>query len=297
MKPKAVTLAVTLVAAVNAVVLAGVWYNRTGSPDATVVLTERELPVAAYRGPWSKEDTGLELRIRWHRPRPGNDWLDRAKLEAMGFDAKQMDAWENAKTRPRAKQLASRQVFVVLEYDGPAWSAYLKRRERQLARLEAKVRKGAEPERKLKAGREALKRLRRGGSRLFAVDAGANAAALRRHYPDTRHYLIVPAVVRAVYGWSNKDKQGQVSGYIRRLLPATLHVSAAQARRLPEESKSQRSWGYYYGGAGGLDRAPLYEVTLHYGRRHEGWFGAIRPLHGQGQDTDAAPDSSGGRAR
>jgi hypothetical protein len=70
----------------NAVALVGVARNRSGEPEAEVLLTERELPFA----PWTDETTGVFLRLEWQRSLPGSKvetpWLDRAKLESLGFD-------------------------------------------------------------------------------------------------------------------------------------------------------------------------------------------------------------------
>lgn len=266
--------ALALVLVVNAFVLGRVWYNRSGPPDATVTMTERELPIA-WRGAWSREDTGVALRINWQHQ--DQDWLDRAKLASLGFETADPASRSKGKSRPHPGALLSRRVFIVLEYDGPAWRAFLHQKEDQVASLRTEVRQGKTPQRRLDSARKQLERLRRGGSRLFAVDAGTDAAALRRHYADRGRYLIVPGVVRARYGWSHQDKRNRVYGYITRLLPATLHVSAARAQRLPGPSE-RRPRRYYYGTRGrAIDGAPRYRVTVHYGRRHEAWIGAIEP--------------------
>jgi len=84
MKRIGLFLAIMLVIVINLTVLAGVWYNRSGPPEAVVTLTERELPL------WSTQegDSGIALRTAYRRPEFGEDetWLDRAKLEELGFD-------------------------------------------------------------------------------------------------------------------------------------------------------------------------------------------------------------------
>ena len=53
MKKYGLIAAIALIVLTNVVVLAGVAYNRSGEPDATVTLTERELNLA---GSWRLED-------------------------------------------------------------------------------------------------------------------------------------------------------------------------------------------------------------------------------------------------
>ena len=70
--------AVAVVLAANTWVLVGVALNRSGTPSAVVELTERE----AHLVRMGEENTGLTVRLVWAGPA---DWLDRAKLEELGF--------------------------------------------------------------------------------------------------------------------------------------------------------------------------------------------------------------------
>jgi len=80
MKRIGLFLAIMLVIVVNIMLLAGVWYNRTGPPDAVITLTERELPLLNAQ----EDDSGIALRIAYRTQ--NETWLDRAKLEELGFD-------------------------------------------------------------------------------------------------------------------------------------------------------------------------------------------------------------------
>jgi hypothetical protein len=84
MKRIGLFLAIMLVVVVNITLLAGVWYNRTGPPDAVITLTERELPLMNAQ----EDDSGIALRIAYRKAEHDQDerWLDRAKLEELGFD-------------------------------------------------------------------------------------------------------------------------------------------------------------------------------------------------------------------
>ena len=75
-----------LIAATNAVVLAGVAWNRSGGPEATLALTQREVTLLAFH---IGEDTGLALYLAlggdpwWEAG--AKTWLDRDKLAGLGF--------------------------------------------------------------------------------------------------------------------------------------------------------------------------------------------------------------------
>jgi hypothetical protein len=108
MKRTGLLLAVMLVIVVNLVALSGVWFNRTGAPDAVVTLTERELLLM----PSEDDDSGIALRLSWSSEDPeerwDNPWLDRDKLEELGFNCPPADIDHNVSQH--------RQLFVVLEY-------------------------------------------------------------------------------------------------------------------------------------------------------------------------------------
>ena len=97
-------------------------------------------------------------------------------------------------------------------------------------------------------------------SRLFAVDAGLDPAALREKYPDRSHYAIVPGLVRlASYRRGMDDVP---VGYVENLSVASVNVPAryrapfASAYKDTEEARP---------GAGN------FEVTVAFGRRLEPW--------------------------
>jgi hypothetical protein len=99
-----------LVIVVNITLLAGVWHNRSGPPDALVTLTERELTLVGAR----EDDSSIALRIAFRRPgfEEEESWFDRAKLEELGFDYPDDEA-------PRDIHRI-RSVFLVLELEEEA---------------------------------------------------------------------------------------------------------------------------------------------------------------------------------
>jgi hypothetical protein len=79
--------------------------NRSGEPEAVLVLTERELRLPARQA----ENTALTLALVFEPPRQAREavrapgWFDRATLESVGFDCSRPLTAENAdyyRTRP-----------------------------------------------------------------------------------------------------------------------------------------------------------------------------------------------------
>jgi hypothetical protein len=193
-----------LLALTNGVALGGVAWNRFGQPDATLRLTQRELWTPNIRSDGREnENSGLALRLNWRTlPAPstkeasyglavdgGNSpgWLDAAKLRSLGFAA-----FVPSRNRPeddgaRRHWQTTRSVLVVLELDGPASQEALRRAQAYAA---APVDKDSSASDK-KEAQQALERESVSGSRLFAIDAGVDAATLRATYPDRSKYAIV----------------------------------------------------------------------------------------------------------
>jgi hypothetical protein len=137
--------------------------NRSGSPDSEVTLSERELSIVR-----PTDQSGLFLRLNWARPGrerqstgPGSeaagDWLDTARLGALGFDCSvppsSPDAAEHYERQP------SIAAFVALKLDADG--------------------EGGDP----------LK------SRLVGLDASRDASDLRRRFPDRQAVIVLPANV------------------------------------------------------------------------------------------------------
>lgn len=186
-------VAAAVILVTNGVVLTEVARNRSGGPIETIQLTERELPLN-FR---EKENTGVEVRLNWRRFSLGADefsWLDRPKLEGLGFDY--MRAMQDPLHPP-----LPRPAFVALEYNGPAWEKWLNSTQR------SKQPFGTQPEMY---------------SRLFPVDVASTPEVLLRKYPDRAKYLIVIGMVQL----SPITRQGhlQLLSSISQLLPDSIHV-------------------------------------------------------------------------
>ena len=259
---------VALILSVNAVVLAGVAYNRSGDPTSTLQLSEREL----RHGPLSsKENSGVSLNLVW-RVRHGNDapdadWLDQAKLAALGFDV----ASERAERK--YKRWRSKEVLLVLELDGPAYRQALARAQ-QKADDEEKLLLAnpgnKEFERRAKRAREAAENEARQASRLFVVDAGLDVEALRAQYPDPTRSLIVRGQIRPQR--VTHDRQDRLSGHISALSVAQINVPLEFQPALKQ--------------AAAIDKAASFSATVAFGKRLEPWLVALTEKEDEKQAND-----------
>lgn len=232
MRHNGLLFAAAIILVTNAFVLFGVARNRSGQPQQLIQLTERELPMN-YRG---NEDTGVSLRLQWEQPYLGiaspYPWLDRVKLESLGFDC------EGALRDPKRRPL-DRPAFLVLEYNGAAWEEWQKSID------ERKVAPGF-----LKAAQ----------SRLFVIDAAKTPEPLLAKYTDRKKYLIARGVVRLfVNTWDQKTQNPRLQASISELLPGTIHAPLPLSNMLANRSASTPAADFHYA------------VTLAYGRRFEPW--------------------------
>ncbi|QKT02784.1 DUF4824 family protein [Ectothiorhodospiraceae bacterium 2226] len=273
MKRAGLLWALGLLVLVNGAVLAGAAWNRAGAPDAELLLTERELPLA-YN--WrSGENSGVRLALTLAREAGSPRWLDEGKLRELGFEPQRF-----VREAARYKTPLPRRAYVVLEFDGPAWAALVEERVEALARMPALVEAGKQTAEQLRHAERELARVRVAGSRLVPVDAGKEPAALRERYPDRSRYAIVPAEIRML---------SHPQGYISRLLTRSIHVpapfhpalQAATARPHAGDAASdagRKGADPWQVAAYDYRSPPRYAVSLRYGQRNEPWIEDIRVL-------------------
>jgi hypothetical protein len=254
-----------LIAATNAVVLAGAAWNRSGEPDSIVRLSQREL-VVPYAWGMRSENSGVSLQIRWRvANRQGlgynraPDWLNGAKLGELGFDVS-----APADARRIAKQLP-REVLLVLELDGDAYRRALAEAEGLLK--DARARLAANPaDRSAKNAADGAERRfareRDDESRLFVIDAGRDLSALRARYPDRARYVIARGKVQ-LYATALRGGPG-LSGYITELSVPEINVPA-RYRRLFGAARAPYA-------VAAAKPGPGYEVGVAFGRRLEPWI-------------------------
>jgi len=266
-----------LIALTNAIALGGVAYNRSGEPESVLKLTQRELWQPHGYG-LDREEGGLQLSVRWrvltadpamafyadHQGTP--EWLDEAKLASLGFDVSQPPAARRASWR-YDRQLP-KEALVVLELDGPARQKALERARERAAKEAAK---GAEtgktgPGTPAQEAAVFLKNEETANSRLFAVDAGPDAQALRAKYSDRTRYAIVQGKVRP-YHQSGRGKEARWTGYIEVIENARVNVPLEFRKAVESAPRSIPMAGPTNGGPG-------FEVTVAFGKRFEPWITA-----------------------
>jgi hypothetical protein len=270
-RARALLVAVVLIVVTNAVVLAGVAYNRSGEPEAVLRLSERELQLRNWNWP-SNENSSIDLDLSWRIAQPdrqaadyfygGLHWLQPAQLRELGFhiadNLESDEAWQRVSRQP------SRRVWLVLEFDGPAYRASVeraaKRLERETALAQANPGNNEFQQRQI-ARRKELEREQRFASRLFIIDAALDEDALRVRYPDRQHYVIVRGRLDLM-----------IEGEARNRRPvAQVADIDVDAIRVPYTYRHIVE-PYIGTGAGYDDWEPRFAATVHFGRRFEPWI-------------------------
>ncbi len=284
-KPTLLLAALALIVVTNAIVLAGVASNRRGAPDATLTLTERELPIG-----WvEKEDSGLSLRLDWNGL-PWNretDWFDQAKLQSLGFDCRVPP--DDHKAELFYEKALPLERYAVLEFEGDAYKAWLALEQKEIEEMRRKVALRQETEKALHASEASFAEERVRRSRLDLVDVGRDAAELRRRYADRSRFIVAAATVRLSLMARRKTEDGKehpasLRGDVSEILISAIHVPLGwrplfDALRAEEERASRTKTPVEYGRpAPDRARPPRYEVTVQYGRRLEPWIAKVRRL-------------------
>jgi hypothetical protein len=271
-----------LILATNTVALVGVAYNRSGEPESTLKLTQRELRLP-HRWGFEDENSGLTLSLMWRMlgdevagaygsgvSHPGSGgspyWLDKAKLATLGFDVSPPE--DSPDDQLHYSKALPKEALLVLELDGPAYQAALERarrhRQKAVALLTANP-GNKEFENRANRAREQVAHEEQDYSRLFIVDAGLDVSSLRARYPDRARYAIVRGQVqpRVI---SNKN-QRRVLGYINHLrineinLPLS-HQEAFKSKELRVRTRKLEPPLHHAG----------YEVVVAFGKRLEPWI-------------------------
>jgi len=164
-----------------------------------------------------------------------------------------------------------RQVLLVLELKGPAWQQAVIRARENAARQTAAAAANPGSEqfaKQAEAGRKRLALEETHASRLFVIDAGLDADALRRRYPDRSRHLIVRGSVRPAE--RGRDGDHHLAGHVSQIAIAQVNVPFAlrpvlePLRNAPRPVPDQQ--------------APRYEVQLAIGQRLEPWIERVTTL-------------------
>jgi len=266
---------------INVIVLAGVAYNRSGEPVASLQLTERELLLPRYHSSAKKENSGLALTLSWNiAPAYPFDnkyrryaltnygtpnWLSNEKLKELGFDVGKTST-DIRDSLTGYKKLESEEVIIVLEYNGDAFHAYVKKVEADVQHFRNDVKNNpndSDLAKRLASNEKSLKELKNTESRLIAIDAGLDLKTLKQKYPDSSKYLMLRGEVRRY--WSNK----QLTAGIKQLFINKVHVSLPYLKEISELTMLGDSRNIV---------KPRYRVGLDLGKRLEPWVGGVSGL-------------------
>ena len=221
----------------------------------------------------------MSLRLRWRtlgqRAGPADDfpdgryawggapkWLDGAKLAELGFDT----ARKRVRGGREHDAIPAKEVFLVLELDGPAYQAALERARQDNQRAKAAQAGARDPEGESKRAAQRLRREESTSSRLFVIDAGLDAGALRARYPDRARHAIVRGQVRP-YWDTRADATGALVGHVVGPSVGEIHV--------PLEFQPSLASAGERASQGEDAQQPRREITVAFGRRLEPWITAV----------------------
>ena len=261
--------ALALILLTNTLALGGAAWNRRGEPESRLTLSQRELRLP-YRG-FDRENSGQALTLNWrvagvavdnnqpywdYHNGGAPEWLDRAKMESLGF-AQIPSAGDDH--RRRTGRALSRDVLLVLEFAGEASRKALERARQHQAEEEGKwaaAPDSNEKKNRLKLAADRLLREENESSRLFVVDAGLDAVVLRSKYPDRRRYAIVRGQVRPF--WNGERNVSAARGHVSNLSIAGINVPYAYRNLL--------------GATAGQEK---FTADVEFGQRLEPWIARL----------------------
>jgi hypothetical protein len=283
---------IALIVLTNIVVLAGVAYNLSGEPDATVQLTERELHLQKSWDITDKEDTGVYLTLKWnmlgyykygweHRK---DTWLNQQKLDELGFNT-DFPLEDKKANRYYSRQLP-RQAYVILEFNGDAYQDWLKEARQRIEEIRQEVLE-EKKEKKKKNLENDIRNIEKEmvtQSHLFTIDGGLDPKELRKQYPDRSKYIITSAVfdISMHYIPRKKDppkspKKPYLSGWVRAISIPQIHVTSDYRSFFISDIKTHTKT-YLPRDKPLSNLEPRYQVTLNYGQRYEPWIADVQKL-------------------
>jgi len=269
---------IIIVILTNAVVLSGVASNRSAEPESSVELNERELQMPYYN---NEENSGLSLKLNWrslgnnenktnyYYNRGNPSWLDIDKLVELGFNIETETTLSVNYSKHRKS--FTKEVFIVLENNGASYQESLKRIEEsfQASKKSFQLNNTSEAAKAKKDRLEKdLKKERVSNSRLFAIDAGLDARALRKVYSDRTVYIITKGIVSLSYDSRARKASGRISG----LSVENIHIPL-KSRKIFEPILASKEYSRY-----GEDNLPRYKVSLVYGHRFEPWVESVNTM-------------------
>lgn len=260
---------IALILITHAVVLSGVAHNRSGTPQAQLNLSQRELQLPFGN---DADNSGLSLRLRLRGLHPYENaysdpgdvtvWLDKDKLASLGFDVSK--SYETQYRSGRYSKRFSRPVFLAFELNG---TAYQRAVEKARA-YEAREREKDASKNTLEAASRSLAFELSGNSRLFLIDAGQDAQALRRQYPDTARYLILPGRIEPLVLDSTESRPRLLTGRVTEVDAQNINVPAAFSKQLEPIRRQIKGQRYEERESDAFG----FNATVAFGQRFEPWI-------------------------
>ena len=273
-----------LIGLVNAMVLAGVAWNRQPPLESSLQLSEREL--ASTYAYWRKDNSSLALRLDYRWPSQADDdhyypSISAEKMAELGFH---VPTELNEQTVRRYRRQLDRDALLVLELNGPAYQhevALLVAANAEAQRLHQSVPDSQELREAARHAGNALEYEQNRASRLLVVDVGLDQQALRTRYPDRTRYAIVRSIIAVQASSVATDWQGE--GEDPRpenqrwtwQLGGSADTPGLQSLNLPQhwhatfDSLPQQD---EQSGAGYPSYQKLFSAEVVFGRRLEPWF-------------------------
>lgn len=262
-------LAFSILLIANLIVLFGVLANRSGTPDFTGNLTERELNL-----PWRihNENSGLTLQVVWrtainksydsyYSGSGFNAWFNDKKLTELGF---KVDTLLNSKEyQHHYNNQLPKEVYIVLEYNGESYQKSLVNAKNELIESKEKLAKTPEDKKllqRVERAKENLEKEKITNSRLFAIDAGLDHAKLRDRYSDRSKFIITKGIVRPRF--YSRENKNRVFGYITKLSVERVHVPLKFKKKLESLTNKDTTKNTDL-------TPPRYNIEFAYGKRAE----------------------------
>ncbi|WP_347506296.1 DUF4824 family protein [Pseudomonas anguilliseptica] len=273
-----------LIGVVNAIVLAGVAWNRQPPEDSRLQLSEREL--AATYAYWRKDNSSLALRLDYRWPSQADDdhyylSISAEKMAELGFH---VPTELNEQTVRRYRRQLDRDALLVLELDGPAYQrevALMAAAHAEALRLQKSVPDSKELHEAAQHAANALDYERRRASRLLVVDVGMDQQVLRARYPDRTRYAIVRSIIEVqassvATDWDGKGDDPRPNNQRWTWqLGGSAETPGVQSLNLPQrwhatfdslpQQNEQLAVDY-------LSDQKLFTADVAFGRRLEPWF-------------------------
>ena len=282
---------IVLIVLTNVVVLSGVAYNRSGVPDTTIKLTERELQ---WRESWDmmdREDSGISLVLKWNMPgyydynwtHRKSNWLNEEKLKELGFDTSY--PLDDKKAHRYFNHQLPRQGYVVLEFNGDAYRDWLNDAKKRMDEIRQELKGDEKNKNNLESHLWEIEKKIITQSHLFAIDSGQNPRDLRQRYSDKSKYIITPAVFDITLQYTPRkedeprsDKTPYLSGWVQSLSIPEIHVTSEFRSFFVSDIKTHTRM-YLPREKPLKDLEPRYQATLNYGQRHEPWIADVEKLN------------------